>query len=232
MSDEREQPSQEADDSPRPSPRSEQRRGAEVTGRLAMLTGASLLLGAVPIPIVPTRVLRQLRGAVAHDTLARHGLSVVSAARDVFAEPDTTDRTRQVLRKGVEFASRRLLSRLGPFSALSAAARAFEIYALGHLLARYATQVRPTGTVRVQEAEARAVRQAIDRAALRAFSPSVEPRKLLLPAAPEDLRDDFTRWLDTLVLTAATLPSYLERRLDAAFDEIVAQTPELGRAAR
>src|SRR5512133_1584423 len=222
MSDERAEPGREAErananDSPHGSPPSEPRRSVEVTGRLGMLTGASLLLGAVPIPILPTRVLRQLRGAVAYDALGRHGLSMVSAARDVLAEPDTSDRTRQVLRKGVEFASRRLLSRFGPFSALSAAARAFELYSLGHLLERYATHVRPSGTVRVQEAEARIVRQTIDKAVLRAFSPSTEPRKLLLPSAPEDLRDELTRWLDTLVLTVATLPSYLERRLDAAF---------------
>jgi hypothetical protein len=43
----------------------------------------------------------------------------------------------------------------------------------------------------------------------------------------EDLRDEFTRWIDALLLTSAALPSYLERRLEAAFDEIVEQTPGL-----
>lgn len=202
----------------------------EVTGRLAMLSGASLLLGAVPIPLLPARVLRQLRGSVAHDALARHGLSMVSAAREVLAAPDTTDRSRQLLRRGLEFVSSRLLSRLGPLSAFSAAARAYEVYALGHLLERYALRVRPSGTVRMHEAEARVVRQAIDKAVLRAFSPRTEPRKLLLPSAPEDLRDELTRWLDTIILTAATLPSYVERRLDAAFDQVAAEMPELGKS--
>jgi hypothetical protein len=44
---------------------------------------------------------------------------------------------------------------------------------------------------------------------------------VILPAAGEDLRDEFTRWLDTLLLAGAAAPDYLERRLNTAFDEIV-----------
>jgi hypothetical protein len=200
---------------------------AAVPGRLAVLSGLSLLLGAMPLPIVPSRILRQVRGAVAHDALARSGVALVSDARAVLAEPDSTDRVRKLLRKGVEFASRRILRRLGPFAALSAVASAFEVYALGHLLGRYVAHVRPRGTIRMHEAEARRVRRAIDAAALQAFSPGVSPERLTLPDAPEDLRDELTRWLDTLLLTGATLPSYLQRRLDAAFDKVVAESPEL-----
>ena len=44
----------------------------------------------------------------------------------------------------------------------------------------------------------------------------------MLPGV-EDLRDEFTRWIDAALLTAAGLPGYLERRLDAAFDAVVAE---------
>ena len=202
-------------------------KSTAVPGRLAVLSGLSLMLGAVPLPFIPNRILRHVRGAVAHDALARHGVALVSDARDVLAEPDSTDRMRKFLRKGVEFASRRILRRLGPFAALSAIASAFEVFALGHLLERYAAQVRPSGTVRMHEPEARKVRRAIDAAVLRIFSPGVDTARLTLPDAPEDLRDELTRWIDTLLLTGATLPSYLERRLEAAFDRVVAQSPEL-----
>jgi hypothetical protein len=199
-----------------------------VPGRLIVLSGLSLLLGALPLPIVPSRLLRQVRGAVAHDVLARHGLSLVSDAREALAQPDTDDRMRTLVRKGVEFASRRILRRLGPFAVLTTVATAFEVYALGHLLERYVTRVRPTGTVRMHEAEAHRVRKAINSAVLHLLSPGVETRKLTLPDAPEDLRDDFTRWIDTLLITGASLPSYIERRLEAAFDKVVSQSPELG----
>jgi len=79
----------------------------------------------------------------------------------------------------------------------------------------------------MHEAEARRVRKAIDSAVLHVVSPGVETRRLTLPDAPEDLRDEFTRWLDTLLITGASLPSYLERRLEAAFDQVVSRSPEL-----
>jgi len=41
----------------------------------------------------------------------------------------------------------------------------------------------------------------------------------------EDLRDEFTRWIDALLITTAAVPDYLERRLVAAFDEVVKEMP-------
>ena len=46
-------------------------------------------------------------------------------------------------------------------------------------------------------------------------------------AGAEDLRDEYTRWVDTFLLTGAALPSYVERRLESAFDEVCAESPEL-----
>jgi hypothetical protein len=87
--------------------------------------------------------------------------------------------------------------------------------------------VRAAGAVRMHLEEARLVREAIDRAVLRALSPALRPSSTTLGEGVEDLRDEFTRWIDAVILTSAALPSYLERRLEAAFDEIVEQTPGL-----
>jgi hypothetical protein len=89
--------------------------------------------------------------------------------------------------------------------------------------------VRASGTVRVHADEARRVRDMINRSLLRALSPSLAPRPETHPSGVEDLRDEFTRWSDALLLTGASLPGYVVRRLEAAFDDVVAQTPGIGR---
>ena len=73
--------------------------------------------------------------------------------------------------------------------------------------------------------EARRVRGAIDRAVIQVLSPAISPRPLVVNEGVEDLRDEFTRWLDTLILAGATVPSYIERRLDAAFDAEIEHAP-------
>ncbi len=190
-----------------------------VTGRLGMLTGLSLAAGAIPLPFLPDRVLLQLRGVVAHEAASRYGISLTTDGRAALAEPSSEDRVRNVLRKGAELLVRRILRRLGPLAPLSSAARAFEVYALGHLLDRYFRKLRAKSSLRVMPDEAIALRHAIDEAVARTFHPATTARKLRLTEGVEDLRDEFTRWLDNLLLTTATLPSYLERRLDAAFDD-------------
>jgi hypothetical protein len=75
--------------------------------------------------------------------------------------------------------------------------------------------------------EARLVRDAIDRSILRALSPALRPAQTTMSEGVEDLRDEFTRWIDAVLLTSAALPSYLERRLESAFDEVIAEMPGL-----
>ena len=195
------------------------------TGRLAMMTAYAVAASAIPIPFLPDRVLVRVRGAVVHDVAARHGLSLTSDARAVLAEPDSEGRTKIV--RAAESVARQLLRRLRPLGVLTAASRGIELYALGLLLERYIAKVRAAGAVRMHLEEARLVREAIDRAVLRALSPALRPSPTTLGEGVEDLRDEFTRWIDALLLTSAALPSYLERRLEAAFDEIVEQTPGL-----
>ncbi len=195
------------------------------TGRLAVMTVYAVAVTAIPIPFVPDRVLVRVRGAVVHDVAARHGLSLTSDARAVLAEPDSEARTRLV--RAAESVARQLLRQLRPLGVLTAASRGVELYALGVLLERYFSKVRAAGAVRMHLEEARLVRDAIDRSILRALSPALRPAPTTLGEGVEDLRDEFTRWIDALLLTSAALPSYLERRLEAAFDEIVEQTPGL-----
>jgi hypothetical protein len=195
------------------------------TGRLAVMTAYAALVTVIPIPFVPDRVLQRVRGAVVHDVAARHGLSLTSDARALLAEPDSEGRTKII--RAAEGIARQLLRRLRPLGFLTAGSRAVELYALGVLLERYVTHTRAEGAVRLHLEEARLVREAIDRSILRALSPSLRPSPTTQGEGVEDLRDELTRWIDSLLLTSAALPSYLERRLEAAFDEIVEQMPGL-----
>lgn len=196
------------------------------SGRLAVLTAYALAVNAIPIPFLPDRVLQRVRGAIVHDVVSRHGLSLTSDARNILADTSSEQRTRLV--RAAEGVARQLLRRLRPFSALDAVSRGIEVYALGHLLDRYIREVRPTATVRLHLEEARKVREAIDKAVIRALSPTLRPNETLVSEGLEDLRNDFTRWVDAVLLTSAALPSYVERRLEAAFDQIIAETPGIG----
>lgn len=193
------------------------------SGRLALLTAYAFATSAIPIPFVPDRVLYRVRGAIVHDVASRHGLSLTSDARNLLADPSSEHRTRLV--RAAEGVARQLLRRLRPLSVVDTVSRGVEVYALGHLFDRYIREVRPTATVRVHLEEARRVRDVIDKAVIRAISPTLQPNQTMVPDSIEDLRDEFTRWVDAVLLTSATLPSYLERRLEAAFDQIVAETP-------
>ncbi len=194
-------------------------------GRLVMMTAYAVAATAIPFPFLPDRVIARVRGALAHDILARHGLSLTSDARASLAEPDSEMRNRLV--RAAESLARQILRRIRPLGVLNSASRGAELYALGILLERYVVKLRRSNAVRMHHEEARLVREAIDRALLRAMSPALRPPVTTLNQGAEDLRDEFTRWIDALLLTSAALPSYLERRIEAAFDEIVAEMPGL-----
>lgn len=199
------------------------------SGRLIVLTTFAAVATLVPLPFLPEKLIARVRGAIAHDVLARHGLSLTTDAREVFAEPDFDARAAALLRRGGEFLLRRFLGRFGPLALFTSVARAVEVFALGLLLDRYASTVRKSGTVRVHADEARRARGLINRAILRALSPSLHPAAATHASGVEDLRDELTRWSDALLLTGAALPSYVVRRLEAAFDEVVASAPEAPR---
>lgn len=194
---------------------------APLPGRLGLLTTFAIAASAIPIPIVPDRLVDRVRGAIVHDTVARHGLSLTTEARAVLAAPGGLDRT--VLVKAAEVLLTAVLKRLGPLGATVLVARGLETYALGHLLDRYLSRGRTERGARIQAEEARRLRSSIDRALVRALSPALHPAIATLPGPVEDVRDEWTRWTDAALLTVASLPSYVERRLEAAFDQVVAE---------
>ena len=66
------------------------------------------------------------------------------------------------------------------------------------------------------------MRAFVDRATVHALSPSVTAKQLPASAIVEDLRDESTKIVDAVLLNAAGLPGWVVRRLEAAFDEVVA----------
>jgi hypothetical protein len=184
-----------------------------------VLTAFAVATGWIPIPMIPDRMLLRIRGAVAQDTVARHGLSLTADARALLAQSGAE---HTLLRRAAEMVTIEVLRRLTPVGAVTAAARGFEVYALGYLLDRYISRFRRTGVVRIQVEEAHRIRDAIDRAVRRSLSPALRAGMTIVPSGADDLRDELTRWIDVVLLTGAAVPEFLDRRLEAAFDEIAA----------
>lgn len=193
------------------------------SGRLAILTGLSLAASAIPVPLVPDRVIYQIRGAIVQDVASRHGLSLTTEGRRALAESSSESPLRDVLKRGLGFLSKTFIKKLSPLSTLLTVGGAADVFVVGHLFERYLERHRSSKIVRVNGDEARAVRKLIETASMRALSPALraDPMPLLPPV--EDMRDEFTRWVDTVILMSAGLPSYLERRLDSAFDAVIAE---------
>jgi hypothetical protein len=201
---------------------------APTTGRLALLTGFSVAASAIPLPFLPDRVIVQVRGAIVQDVVARHALSLTTDARAALAKTSADAPMRDLVRKGIAVLSKTILKRLGPLALISTAASGVEAYALGLLLEHYIEHHRPRGAVRIHAEEARELRDRIDRAIVRAVSPNLRPEPLPLLPGGEDLRDELTRWIDTVILAGASFPAYLERRLTSAFDEITRESGSHG----
>lgn len=197
---------------------------APASGRLAILTGMSFAASAIPVPFIPERIILQIRGAIVQDIAARHGLSLTSDGRRALAEASHESPMRDVLKRGVGILSKTFIKKLSPLTKLFTVSAAAEVYVMGHLFDRYLERHRGSKAVRIHVDEARAVRKLIDAATVRALSPSLRPDAMPLLPPVEDLRDEFTRWIDTVILMSAGLPSYIERRLDSAFDAVIAET--------
>src|SRR5262249_25749950 len=121
----------------------------------------------------------------------------------------------------VRFLTRRVLGRFGPLAIVPPVRGAMEAYVLGHLFERYLSTARLERAVRIDVDEARSVRQAIDRATIRALSAEVHPEIELQTTPPEELRDPITKVVDGVLITLAGMPGYVVRRLDVAFDEVI-----------
>jgi hypothetical protein len=193
--------------------------------RLAMYAALGGTVGAMPLPWLPDSLIRRLRGALAHDIVCRHGVSLTREARAALAEPAGLDGPRSLAAQAVSFLGVRLaaraLARIGPVAVVWAFRDAVRMYLLGHLLDRYLEIARAERAVRIDLDEARRIRRAIDGALLRALTAPGEP--FVEPTVIDDQRDALTALVDGIIGLAAGLPDRLIQRLDAAFDLLVSQ---------
>jgi len=189
-------------------------------GRLGTYTVLGGVTGVVPLPWVPAIIAKRVRGALVHDLASRHGLSVTPEARKILVEG--ADVQRSYVKTGVSFALGRVLGRLGPLAMLGPVRSALTTFVLGHLFERYLETARTTRAVRIDVDEARRLRRAIDQALVYALTTEGKEAAEDRPFGAEDLRDSTTQLVDGVFLSAASLPGWLVRRLDAAFDETLA----------
>jgi hypothetical protein len=190
-------------------------------GRLGTYTVLGAVCGIVPLPWVPDATVRRVRGALVHDLTSRHGLSLTHEARKVLIEPNGTEGPRGFLKQGASFAISRVLGRVGPFAFIPPVRSALGTYVLGHLLQRYLETARTIRAVRIDVEEARRVRRAIDQALIYALTTEANASREDPPYAPEDLREGNEHIVDGVLISIASMPGWLVRRLDAAFDEVL-----------
>jgi hypothetical protein len=195
------------------------------SGRLGVYTALGATVAVVPFPWIPEALARRVRGALVHDVAARRGLSLSKEARDLLSEPSEPGVPRGALSQALRFLgmklAARVLTRLGPVGLVWPVQYALRTYVLGRMLDRYLERWRTERAVRIDVAEARRVRRAIDGALTRALTVPVGPAEE--PTPVDDQRDPTTALIDALIGLAAGVPDRLLRRLDAAFDELLAQ---------
>ena len=68
------------------------------------------------------------------------------------------------------------------------------------------------------------MRRAIDRALTLVVSPEVHAQVTMAPPPVEELRDPVTQVVDGFLMTFASAPEWVLRRLEAAFDEALARS--------
>ncbi|MBI2392754.1 MAG: hypothetical protein HYV09_24425 [Deltaproteobacteria bacterium] len=193
--------------------------------RVTVFALAGAVTGAVPLPILPRRILRMIRGAMAHDICAEHGLALTAEAREILAEPAHGGRHPGMAKDTIAFVAGRVLARVGPYATILAPVRtALETIAFGRLLDRYLEKYRSSGprgrVVRVDGEEAHVIRDLLDRATLRVIRPGLAGEGLLANEPPEDYRSTVEKAIDTAMITAAHLPEWIASRLDAALDDV------------
>ena len=196
-----------------------ERLGAGRLGSYALMGAA---IGSIPLPWIPGSMASRVRGALVQDVAVRFGVSLTPEARDALVEPGVTEGSGGFVGSALNYAATRVLSRFGPLMFLAPLRSALVTFALGHLFTRYLQTAREASAVRIDQAEARRVRHAINRSLTLLFT-TAPVREHLENAAPEELRDQVTQATDGLISFAASLPGWVVRRLDAAFDAALAE---------
>jgi hypothetical protein len=198
----------------------EAHRDALGMGRLGTYSMLGAMVAAVPLPIVPGSLAMRVRGALVHDVCARNGLSVTPEARRVLTKPGLAEGPEGVMGAALRFATVRIFARLGPLGFIPPLRSGILTFAIGHLLARYLS-TREDRSVRIDVEEARRVRRAIERALALVISTPARVEHDV-GSAPEELRDQLTQATDGIASAVASFPSYIVRRLEAAFDATIA----------
>jgi hypothetical protein len=205
------------------SPTRSPRDTASDSSRLWVLAVMGLFAGALPLPAIPTALLRRVRGAVMQEVSTRHGLGFTAEARAWMSEPSKTVR-RGAFVATAAFIAKRALHRLGMLGVLPPALAWLEVYALGVMFERYVGSFRQSPTVRIDLDEARTLRTAIDQATARVLSPGLKAERSSPSSPVEELRDLPTRVSDGILIGIASGPSYLRRRLETAFDHAMRES--------
>lgn len=182
------------------------------------MLGAAVV--ALPIPFVGGSIAERIRGALIFDIGGRYGLSITPDARKVLVETGFIEGPKGFLGSALRFATGRVLSRLGPLTLLPPLQSALYTFALGHLLQRYLESFRDTRATRIDILEARKLRKAIDQGILGVIRTKAREEKLEY-GQPEELRDQVTQAVDGAITLVAGMPSWVVRRLEAAFDEAI-----------
>ena len=190
-------------------------------GRLGTYTILGGVCGVVPLPWIPDATVRRVRGALVHDLTSRHGLSLTPEARVILVEPNGSEGPRGFVSQGARFAVGKVLGRFGPFALIAPVRSALGTFVLGHLLQRYLDTARTARSIRIDVEEARRVRRAIDQALIYSLTTEARTSREDDPYAPEDLRDGSDTVVDGVLISIASMPGWLVRRLDAAFDEVL-----------
>lgn len=194
-------------------------------GRLGVYTALGATVAAVPLPWVPDALARRVRGALVHDIAVRHGLSLTPEARVVLSEPSGLEAPRGFVSQALRFLGMklavRMLARMGPVAMIWPFHTALRTYVLGRMLDRYLEHWRTERAVRIDAEEARRVRRAVDGALARAVTVNLAPPEERTPV--DDQREPMTALVDALIGVAAGVPDRLLRRVDVAFDELLAR---------
>jgi len=191
-------------------------------GRLGSYAVMGAVVGAVPLPWVPRTLSARVRGALVHDVACRYSVSLTPEARSALVSEKALFGGRGFVGTALNFAVTRVLTRLGPLTLIPPVRSAATTFALGHLLERYLQGARSSAAVRIDDVEAKVLRRAIDRAVILAFSTPARSERVE-PGDAEELRDQVTQLTDGALSVAASLPGWVVRRLDAAFDAALAE---------
>lgn len=190
------------------------------SGRLGSYALMGAAVGAVPLPWLPGSIASRIRGALVQDIAMRYGVSLTPEARQTLIEQGITEGSGGFVGSALNFAATRVLSRFGPLMFLSPLRSALLTFALGHLFTRYLQTARDSAAVRIDQIEAKRVRRAINKSLTLLFTTPPRPEHVE-SVAPEEMRDQITQATDGLLAFAASLPGWVVRRLEAAFDEAI-----------